>query len=313
MARQATSWIPIALVATATAVLAGALGVGTVLAILLGALVLAFSAASALAPHVRWSLFAWRTRNELRDPTGPLLGALVGAAALAAGTGLVWALVAALAVVALKTGSAVLLPARTDPRPRLAAGSAAETWLSRAERAVFAMRRIQPARESGLAERFAETRSGAEETLVLIRRLAVHETAVSQLLAGIDDRRVRDEHSRLEAERATASSEEMREEIGRALAALHDQQAARARLASTDQTLIARMRTAAIGLEGLVARLSEIAVLAHGGAEATAHARVAELADELDALRAGLTEADALARTAVHALRPIDQKTEVLK
>src|SRR3989441_7185981 len=273
MARQGSSGIPIALVAPATAVLAGAPGAGAPAAILLGAAVLIVSAASALAPHVRWSLFAWRTRNELRDPTGPRLGGLVGGAALAAGRGLVWALVAALAVVGLKTGSAVLLPARTDPRPRLAAGSAAETWLSRAERAVFAMRRIQPARESGLAERFAETRSGAEETLVLIRRLAVHETAVSQLLAGIDDRRGRCEDPRLEAERATASSEEMREEIGRALAGLDDQQTARERLASTDQTLLARMRAAASRLEGVLARLSEIAVLAHGGAEATAHAR----------------------------------------
>jgi len=312
MSRPTTSWTPIALVAIATVVLASVLGVGTLAAILLGFAVLTVSAASALAPRVRWSLVAWRIRSELRDPTGPLLGAIVGAAVLAAGGGLPWALAAALAVASLKIASAVTLPARSDPRPKLAAGSAAEIWLSRAERAVFAMRRIQPARESGLAERFAETRAGAEETLVLIRRLAVHETAVSELLTGIDERRVRDEHTRLEAEQATASVE-MREEIGRALVGLRDQQAARGRLSSTDQTLIARMRTAAIGLEGLVARLSEIAVLAHGGAEATAHARVAELADELDALRAGLTEADSLGKAATYELRPSDQQTEVRK
>ena len=73
------------------------------------------------------------------------------------------------------------------------------------------------------------------------------------------------------------------------------------------------MRTAALGLEGLVARLSEIAVLAHGGAEATANARVAELADELDALRAGLTEAESLGKAAVHELRTGDELTEVRK
>jgi hypothetical protein len=313
MGRPTTSWTPIALVAVATAVLASVLGVGTLAAIALGVAVLAVSVASALTPRVRWSLIAWRIRNELRDPTGPLLGAVVGAAVLAAGVGLPWALGAALAVTSLKITSAVVLPARSDPRPKLAAGSAAETWLSRAERAVFAMRRIQPARESGLAERFAETRAGAEETLVLIRRLAVHETAVLGLLQGIDERRVRDEHNRLEIEQATASNDEMREEIGRALVALKDQQAARGRLSSTDQTLIARMRTAAIGLEGLVARLSEIAVLAHGGAEATAHARVAELADELDALRAGLTEADSLGKAAMYELRPSDRQMEVRK
>jgi hypothetical protein len=313
MRRPDTYWTPIALVAIATAVLASVLGVGALAAVLLGFAVLSVSAASRLAPGVRWSLVAWRMWGELHDPTGPLLGAIVGAAVLAAGIGLPWALAAGLAVMSLKIASVLLLPARSDPRPKLAAGSAAETWLSRAERAVFAMRRIQPARESGLAERFAETRAGAEETLVLIRRLAVHETAVSQLLSGIDERRVRDEHTRLEAEQATASSVEMREEIGRALVGLRDQQAARGRLASTDQTLIARMRTAAIGLEGLVARLSEIAVLAHGGAEATAHARVAELADELDALRAGLTEADSLGKAAMYELQPSDQQTEVRK
>jgi len=313
MDNRRTSWTPIALVAMATAVLASVLGAGTLAAILFGSAVLAASALSALAARVRWSLVAWRIRSELRDPTGPLLGVIVAAAVLTAGLGISSAIGAGLAVMALKIGSVVVLPDRSDPRPKLAAGSAAETWLARAERAVFAMRRIQPARESGLAERFAETRAGAEETLVLIRRLAVHESAIAALLAGIDERRVGEEYARLESEQAAASNTEMREEIGRALAALNDQRAARGRLSSTDQTLIARMRTAALGLEGLVARLSEIAVLAHGGAEATANARVAELADELDALGAGLTEAESLGKAAVHELRPGDELTEVRK
>ena len=304
--------LPVAAVAVATSVVTALLGVPLLAAIAIGAGIMVASILAALTAHVRWTVIAIRVRSEARDLTGPLLGLLVGLAVLAASGSVAAALAAAVAVVALKIATAVVLRPARPPRPRLLPGSAAAGWLERAERAVDGIGRIAPGRESSLAERFSQTREGARETVVLIRRLASHELIVSQVVAGIDPRMAEELH-RLERERADAATSEMDEEIGRAIQAVRDQLAARERLVSTDRTLIARMRSAALGLEGLVARLGEIAVLAEGGASATANARVDELADELDALRTGLTEADTLARVTVHELRPANSLTEGIK
>jgi hypothetical protein len=303
--------LPILGIALATTVVVAMLGVPLSVAIAIGAGLVAASALTALTSLVRWSVVALRIRAELRDPAAPILGLLVGASTIAAGGSVGAAVIASLAVLVVKVAAGMALPTPVL-RPRLPAGSAAAVWLDRADRAVDAIARIGPGDGSPLAERFVETREGAHDTLVLVRRLAVHELVVSQVLAGIDPR-MADELRRIEAERADAATAELNDEIGRAADAIRGQLAARERLVSTDRTLVARMRTAALGLEGLVARLGEIAVLAQGGANATAHARVSELADELDALRAGLTEADSLAIAAVHALSPANSSMEVLK
>jgi hypothetical protein len=295
-------------ISIATTVVVAMLGVPLAIAIAIGSGLLAASALTALTAYVRWSVLAYRARAELRDPAGPILGLLVGAATIAAGGSVLAAVVAFFAVLVVKVGAGMALRAPAA-RPRLPAGSEAAGWLVRAERAVDAIGRIGPGGASPLAERFVQTREGARDTLVLIHRLATHELVVSQVVAGIDPRTA-DELRRLEDERAVASTVEMKEEIGRAVEAVRDQIAARDRLISTDRTLLARMRTAALGLEGLVARLGEIAVLAQGGANATANARVSELADELEALRAGLTEADSLARATVHELGPTNSVME---
>ena len=151
---------------------------------------------------------------------------------LAASGSVAAALAAAVAVVALKIATAVVLRPAGPPRPRLLPGSAAAGWLERAERAVDGIGRIAPGRESSLAERFSQTRDGARETVVLIRRLASHELIVSQVVAGIDPRMAEELH-RLERERADAATPEMDEEIGRAIQAVRDQLAARERLVST--------------------------------------------------------------------------------
>jgi hypothetical protein len=303
--------LPVLGISVATTFVVAMLGVPLFIAIAIGAGLVAASALTALTFYVRWSVLALRARAELRDPAGPLLGLLVGAATIAAGGSVIAAVVAFLAVLVAKVTAGMAL--RAPPaRPRLPAGSAAAAWLDRAKRAVDAIGRIGPGGASGLAERFLQTREGARDTLDLIHRLAAHEVVVSQVIAGIDPRMTEELH-RLEDERAGASTDAMREEIGRAVQAVRDQVEARERLVSTDRTLLARMRTAALGLEGLVARLGEIAVLAQGGANATANARVSELADELDALRAGLTEADSLGRAAIHELGPTNSAMEALR
>jgi hypothetical protein len=298
-------------VAAATAIALAVLGAPVALTVVAALAIAGIPALDMLTRRVRWSVLAMRARAELRDPTGPLLGVLVGLAMLAAGVPFVGAAGAGAVLILAKVAVGAVLPRPGTPKPRLEEGSAAGVWLSRAERAVEAIGRIEPGRESALADRFAEAREGAQDTLMVVRRLAAHEQIVSRVIAGIDPRM--SEVRRLETERAEAETPDMQDEIGRAVEAIRDQIAARDRLTATDRTLVARIRTAALGLEGLIARLGEIAVLAQGGASATAYARVAELEDELDALRAGLAEAESLGRATVHELRPVNSAMEVMK
>jgi hypothetical protein len=310
MRRTITPMAPVAMVATAAAAVAFVSGVPALSAIGAGALVLVVGAITTAARYVRWSVLVLRARAEVGDRTTLALGVLIFVVAMFAGRSPLEAAAASLAVLTVKVAAGVALPRQHVARPRLPAGSASALWLARAEIAVQATRELRPG-PGLLGERFAETREAAHEALFLVRRLGAHEATVSGLLGRIDGQRLSDDLRRLESEHSPAATPEIKAEIGRAIAALNDQKAARARLVSTDETLVARMRTAALGLEGLVARLAEIVALAQGGADATAQLRINELADELDALRAGLTEADSLGRATVHDLHPLETAMEV--
>lgn len=310
MGRPGTTFGTVAAVAVGAGAVALLAGVPAVTAAVAAASVMAVWLLTFAAGYVRWSVLLLRTRAELADRTSLPLAALSFVVVLFAGRSPLEAAAAALAVLTVKVGVAVALPREHVARPRLPAGSASGFWLRRAEIAVAATRELRPG-PGPLAERFAATREAANEALFLVRRLGTHEATVSGLIARIDGERLAEDVRRLEGERTLAISPEIKAEIGRALVALNDQRTARARLVSTDETLVARMRTAALGLEGLVARLAEIVALAQGGADATAQLRINELADELDALRAGLSEADSLGRAAVHDMHPIDTAMEV--
>lgn len=309
MSGPVTTIGPVLLVALAAVAIVIAAGAPAASAVASGAGILAVWLLTSAARYVRWSVLVFHARAELGDRAAVPLAVLSFVAILFAGRSPLEAAAAALAILTLKVAAGVALP-RHVPRPRLPAGSASALWLTRAEIAVEATRQLRPG-PGPLAEKFAATREAAHEALLLVRRLGAHEATVSGLLRRIDAERLAEDVWRLETERTAATSQEIKTEIGRALVSLNDQRTARARLVSTDETLVARMRTAALGLEGLVARLAEIVALAQGGADATAQLRISELSDELDALRAGLSEADSLGRATVHDLHPIDTAMEV--
>jgi len=68
------------------------------------------------------------------------------------------------------------------------------------------------------------------------------------------------------------------------------------RLTSARDTLVARLQSTALGLEGLVARATEVLALSASSSAGTADSGIAGLAAELDGLRAGLTETEELSR-----------------
>ncbi len=133
----------------------------------------------------------------------------------------------------------------------------------------------------------------AHATLQLLRRVAGQSSTVGRMLEGIDGIRLKEEESRLSKELAGAESDAARHEIEISLNLIAEQLGARRRLEQGKAALVARLQSGVLALEGLVTRLAEVVALGQtaGGIDGAGD-RVAELADELEGLRAGLSELD---------------------
>lgn len=252
--------------------------------------------------------------DELRDPWGLVAGGISG--------GMAWALTAAAlgppaialgvgvgaAVLGVKAVTGLLVnrePARPQQQelPRPPRGSAAARWLDRAEAAVRSleeMARTTDAGPTGTAVRSAADE--ARDTLDDLARVAGQATAVERALARVDAHGLDLESAQLDAAVSQARTPELQAEVQRSAAAVRDRLEVRDRLVSARETLLARMQAVALGLEGLGARLAEVLALTAttGGVDTTAK-DIADLALELDGLRAGLAETEALSRKALEA------------
>jgi hypothetical protein len=184
--------------------------------------------------------------------------------------------------------------------PRPAKGSPAEVWLGRAEKAVRTLAEQTTSASGLVAGQLASVGSGGAETLGELRRIAAQVAAVDDAAARIDVPRLQAERGRLVREVYDASSGSERKAQTRAAEAAAEQLAVYGRLRSAREELLARMQATALGLEGLVTRVAEVVVLAatSGGAD-TAGQRVTELTDQLEGLRSGLAETEALSRRAL--------------
>lgn len=256
--------------------------------------------------------------EELKDPWGLVLAGVSG--------GLAWALVAGVSPVALPVGVAVgaavlgvkvvsglVLGGRRTPAvgagpepPRPPRGSAAALWLERAERAVRSLDDLAATAATAgtgvLASAVDAAVQEAADTLVALRRLGAQASAVERAQHRVEDPGLDAEAARLaEASRRGAASE-IGQELTRSAAAVADRRAVRDRLRGAREVVLARMQAVALGLEGLVARLAEVLALAEttGRLEDTA-GEVAGLACELEGLRQGLAETEAVSRGALDA------------
>jgi hypothetical protein len=256
--------------------------------------------------------------EELRDPWGLVAGGLSG--------GMAWALAAAAIggapAVALGVGvAAVVVGAKAvtgvfvskdDERlrvpelPRPPRGSYAAGWLDRAEEAVKSLGDMAGTTHPGAAgDAVRNTAVEARETLEDLARLGGQVTAVERALQRVDATGLDAEAARLTEAARHAPSTELRDEMDRSAAAVRDRQAVRDRLVGARETLLARMQAVALGLEGLEARLAEVLAMTAttGGVDTTAQ-EIGELAIELDGLRAGLAETEAISRRALAGAPP---------
>jgi hypothetical protein len=102
-----------------------------------------------------------------------------------------------------------------------------------------------------------------------------------------------------------APTAELRQEVERSARSVRDRIEVRDRLRGARDTLLARMQSVTLGLEGLVARLAEVLAMAAttGGTDDAAR-DLAGIAAELDGLRSGLAESEAVSRRVLASAPP---------
>lgn len=258
-------------------------------------------------------------KEQLTEPWGlvaaGILGGMGGAVAAAlAPAGLLIGVPVALGVAAAVYGIRVGLGALSDrggarpavkPASDLPApprGSDAERWLRRAETAVRTLRRqSESPADPVLRGQISEVDNSAAGALADLARFAGQVTLIEQTASGINTQRLRQDQSQLQRGLSGLAAGPLRDERERALRAVSDQLDVGRRLHEAREMLLARMQSAVLGMEGLVARMAELLALhatTAGGTSLTA-SKVAELTNDLEGMRAGLAEAEALSRSAL--------------
>ncbi|MEV6932742.1 hypothetical protein AB0M46_50760, partial [Dactylosporangium sp. NPDC051485] len=235
-----------------------------------------------------------------RDVAGP--GAEVEDEEVGAvGKGAVYGIRVALGALGDRGSSPPALSAAPPPSlPAPPRGSDAERWLRRAETAVRTLRRqTEGVGDPVLRGQIDEVDDNAAGALADLARFAGQVTLIERSASGIDNQRLRQEHNQLQRGLSGLAAGPLRDERQRALRAVADQLDVGKRLRDAREMLLARMQSAVLGMEGLVARMAELVALhatTVGGAPLTA-TKVAELTSDLEGLRAGLAEAERLSQT----------------
>jgi hypothetical protein len=242
--------------------------------------------------------------DDVRDPWGLLVSAVSGGLAWAVGLDPVAALGIAGAVYGIKVASAGLFGRKPASRGelRVRQGSPEEAWLRRAEHAADSLRDVAGSAESGpLAERMHEVVGEATTTLGELRRLAGQTSSVTAAMYHVDLPALQREEAQLESVLASANIA-VHPEAERSLAAVRSQLDVHRRLYDTASAMLARMQSGALGMESLVARIAELVALADASPGPNdGLAELDELASDLEGLRVGLAEAEAMSRQALGA------------
>lgn len=266
--------------------------------------------------------------DEVRDPWTYVMGGLAG--------GLAWAVLGVATTVAapaaLGVGAAVAVtkilagaltrpdgPKKKRPRPQRNLPVITRTheaaWLNRAENAQRAFDDLaRSASEGPVSERVREFGTQTHESLASLTRLAGQASAIRMALGRIDMRRLLWERDRLLSSQQAGGDPRVLAERQRSLGAVQSQIDAHHRLTVAITTLIARLESGTLGLEGLVARLAEVVALTETSVTAAdgLH-QVDELATELEGLRAGLVEAESVTTRAMEGLAPLPSEAPAVR
>ncbi len=239
-------------------------------------------------------------QTPLIDRFDLLIGAGVGVAAWVFGIPLVICILAALAVVGVNATTGALRRERAAaPAPLPAppvAGSPEARLLERGNAAAAAFGEIAASLPAEvLAERSTDVRRQARLALAMLTDLGRQSATVANLLERLGAGGFREERELIRRRLAKADSRQ-RIDLGQSLAALETRAEARRNLLDAQSRLRLRMETVTYGMEGLVARLAELAALADSGSLTVDADRIDQLTLELEGLRQGLIQTDHLGR-----------------
>jgi hypothetical protein len=247
--------------------------------------------------------------ENLADPWGIVLAGVAGGAAWAVGIPLAPAAGVAVIVLGVKAAADTLMGRERERSPRrlpVRQYSAEQAWLERAERAVRSFQDLSVSAPAGpLTERCRLMGDQAGNTLGAMHGLAGQVSAVASALARVDASALAGEVARVSAALKAARNAGVRQELEHSLASVRAQLAVHQRLDQASRTLLARMESGALGLEGLVARLAEILALAEAASPVEATQQIDALVDELEGLRSGLAETEDVTRRALSAYREV--------
>lgn len=245
--------------------------------------------------------------DELKDPWGWLLAAVLGGLTWALTGALLGAIVVAAAVVGVKVaaGAAIRrsprrqLPARTtDALPPVPRNTPAAALLQRAE--------VARNRMLGLADlpgdpwlrgEVSRMDDGADEVVASMRDLAGRVTLAEQLIASADGQQLLSDRAAIAAQLQATTDAALVAERQRVLAAVDEQLSGLQRLGGLRDQLLARMQSAAVGMETVATRMGEVVTLGSAAIEQDRATEViTDARNDLEALRGGLVEAQQWAR-----------------
>ena len=200
------------------------------------------------------------------------------------------------------------LPAR-DSSPAIAPADVRDPHaLAIIRRAHAAAARMHAARQSGVdapTDVLAGAEVAADGAVGTLNDLGRQVDRLDAALQSVDPHRAQEELSRVEARLAhdTAASTELRDQRRAIADSLRSQLAAHQRLRDQRTLTLTRMQSAAVGLEGLAVRLSEVTALyAARHDDAMTSADLASVAQDVDGLRSDLVAAEASLRESLRSL-----------
>jgi hypothetical protein len=175
-------------------------------------------------------------------------------------------------------------------------------------RAHAASARMHAARQSGVdapTDVLASAEVAADGAVGTLNDLGHQVDRLDRALQAVDPHRAQEELSRVETSLAhdTAASGELIAQRRGIAESLREQLAAHQRLRDQRTLVLTRMQSAAVGLEGLAVRLSEVTALyAARHDDAMTSTDLASVADDVDALRSDLVAAEASLRESLRSL-----------